>query len=205
MGFLSPAALAALGFGSVGRSVFISDLASFHGAERIHIGSHVRIDDFVVMSAGAGGIQIGDYIHLAVGVNLIGAAPISLGDFCNLSGRVSVYSSNDDYSGNSLTNPMVPLGLRNVNSRPVRNRPSRDCRFWQRGAARCHDCRWRCHRRFSLLKEDVPRLAVYGGAPAKKIGQRSPIIFELEEKLSRRDLISDGLKPSETYRRQWPR
>jgi acetyltransferase-like isoleucine patch superfamily enzyme len=35
-------------------------------------------------------------------------------DFSGLSSRVSIYSSNDDYSGNFLTNPTVPSEYTNV-------------------------------------------------------------------------------------------
>ena len=96
MAFLTRAALAAMGFTSLGEDVCISDKASIYGAERIEIGSHVRIDDFCVISAGAGGIKIGSYIHIAPAANIVGAASITFDDFSGLSGRVSVYSSSDD-------------------------------------------------------------------------------------------------------------
>lgn len=108
MGVLSAQDVAALGFASVGSNVQISDRASFYGINRISIGSNVRIDDFCVLSAGAGGIEIGSRIHIAVFTSLIGAGKIQISDFCNLSSRVAIYSSNDDYSGASMTNPTLP-------------------------------------------------------------------------------------------------
>lgn len=108
MAMLGREAIEALGFASVGENVQISDRASFYGANRISLGSNVRIDDFCVLSAGVGGISIGDYVHIAVYSSLIGTGKISLSDFCNISSRVAIYSSNDDYSGAAMTNPMVP-------------------------------------------------------------------------------------------------
>lgn len=108
MGLLSRAALAQMGFAALGQDLHISDRASFYGAARIALGDHVRIDDFCVISAGAGGVVIGQQVHVAVYTSLIGAGRITLGDFSNLSSRVSVYSSSDDYSGASMTNPTVP-------------------------------------------------------------------------------------------------
>jgi len=105
---LSRAAIERMGFASVGDNVQISDRASFYGIARIALGSNVRIDDFCVLSAGVGGISIGPHVHIAVYSSLIGAGKITLGDFCNISSRVSIYSSNDDYSGASMTNPTVP-------------------------------------------------------------------------------------------------
>lgn len=119
MAMLDHDAILSLGFASVGEDVLISDRASFYGTERIHIGNNVRIDDFCVLSAGEGGIDIGNYVHIAVFSSLMGAGKITLMDFCNLSSRVSVYSSNDDYSGATLTNPMVPAQYKNVSHAPV--------------------------------------------------------------------------------------
>jgi acetyltransferase-like isoleucine patch superfamily enzyme len=109
----------AMGFASVGENVQISDRASFYGASRIRIGNNVRIDDFCVIAGGAGGIHIGNYVHIAVGSSLIGAGEIILADFSGLSSRVSIYSSSDDYSGASLTNPTVPNEYKNVQNAPV--------------------------------------------------------------------------------------
>lgn len=108
MAMLSREAIETLGFVSVGESVQISDRASFYGASRIALGNNIRIDDFCVLSAGMGGISIGEHVHLAVYSSLIGAGRITLSDFCNISSRVAIYSSSDDYSGAMMTNPTVP-------------------------------------------------------------------------------------------------
>ena len=108
MGVLSRVAVEAMGFASVGQNVQISDKASFYGVNRITLGNNVRIDDFCVLSAGIGGISVGNYIHIAVYSSLMGVGQITLSDFCNISSRVAIYSSNDDYSGATMTNPTVP-------------------------------------------------------------------------------------------------
>lgn len=108
MAFYSENELAEIGFAKYGVNVLISNKVSIYNPHKISIGSNVRIDDFCVLSAGEGGIEIGDYIHIAVFCSLIGAGKISLADFSGLSSRVSIYSSNDDYSGDHLTNPTVP-------------------------------------------------------------------------------------------------
>lgn len=114
MAFLSKEQLEIIGFASIGSNVLISDKASIYGAESIHIGSNVRIDDFCVLSAGERGICIGDYVHIAVYSLLIGAGRIKISDYSGISSRVSIYSSNDDYSGAYLTNPTVPSDYTNV-------------------------------------------------------------------------------------------
>lgn len=114
MGFLRPKQISAMGFSSVGKEPLLSDKASYYNCNNIVIGDNVRIDDFCILSAGVGGIQIGSFIHIAAYSSLIGAGKISLHDFSNLSSRVAVYSSSDDYSGSSMTNPTVPTEFTNT-------------------------------------------------------------------------------------------
>jgi galactoside O-acetyltransferase len=67
MAMLGATQIEAMGFASVGENVRISDRASFYGSNRIHIGNNVRIDDFCVLAAGIGGINIGNFVHIGVG------------------------------------------------------------------------------------------------------------------------------------------
>lgn len=103
-----------MGFASVGMNVALSDKASFYNCPQISLGNNVRVDDFCVLSAGEGGIAIGNNVHLAVFSSLIGRGRIALSDFCNISSRVSIYSSSDDYSGSTMTNPTIPAEFTGV-------------------------------------------------------------------------------------------
>jgi len=114
MAFLERDELKKMGFAKLGRNVFISDKASIYNAKNISIGNNVRIDDFCVISAGEGGVELGNYIHIAVFSSLIGAGKITMNDYSCISSRVSVYSSNDDYSGKAMTNSMVPDKFKSV-------------------------------------------------------------------------------------------
>jgi acetyltransferase-like isoleucine patch superfamily enzyme len=114
MSLLSNEQVELMGFKAIGKNVRLSDKASFYNCSNISIGDNVRIDDFCVLSAGMGGIEIGNYIHIAVYSSLIGAGKMTVCDFANISSRVSIYSSSDDYSGEWMTNPMVPVELTNV-------------------------------------------------------------------------------------------
>src|SRR5262252_10092545 len=119
MAYLTALQLSEMGFDSIGDNVQISERASVYGAARISIGSHVRVDDFCILSAGEQGIRLGNHVHIACYVSLIGKEMISLGDYSGLSSRVSVYSSNDDYSGQFMTGPTVPEEFTHVCHRPV--------------------------------------------------------------------------------------
>jgi len=119
MAFLTSEELQKIGFKSLGKDVLISNKVSIYGASKITIGNNVRIDDFCVLSAGEGGITLGSNIHIAVYSSLIGNGEIILDDFSGLSSKVSIYSSNDDYSGSFLTNPTIPSLYTNVKSGKV--------------------------------------------------------------------------------------
>ena len=182
MAFLSRAQLDDMGFAKLGSNVHISDKASIYNPGGIVIGNNVRIDDFSVISAGEGGVEIGDYVHIAVFCSLIGAGRITLSDFVGVSSRVSVYSSNDDYTGAALTGPLVPNELRKVRSADV---------FFEKhvivgagsvilpgvtlkeGAA---------VGALSLVAKDCEEFTVYSGVPAKplKVRKRNLKALELE-------------------------
>lgn len=114
MAMLSRSAIESMGFSSVGDNVMISDRASFHNCANISLGNSCRIDDFCVLAAGTGGITIGCHVHIAVGSTIIGTGKVTLSDFSGLSSRVAIYSSSDDYSGKTMTNPTVPSAYTGV-------------------------------------------------------------------------------------------
>jgi dTDP-4-amino-4,6-dideoxy-D-glucose acyltransferase len=188
--------LQTLGLAGFGDDVRISRKASIHNPGRILIGNHVRIDDFCVLSAGKGGIELGDYIHISVYCSLIGAGKITIQDFANLSSRTSIFSSNDDYSGKSMTNPMVPdkytgvthadvtigkhviIGTGSVILPGVR---------LEEGTAVGS---------LSLIKDNFTchSFGLYVGVPARRIGERSRDLLELEKQLRQQEIPGPGDK-----------
>jgi galactoside O-acetyltransferase len=181
--FLPDTALRALGFREIGSNVLISDRASIYGAERISLGSNVRVDDFAVISAGSDGIEIGSYVHIAVSCSLIGSALIRLGDFSGLSARVAIYSSSDDYSGEFLTNPTVPAHLRGVTSSPVilgRHVIVGSGSVILPGVT-VHE--GASIGALSLVRKDCEAFAVYSGSPMRKVSERSHKLVELENQV----------------------
>ena len=183
MTFLSRDAIEAIGFASLGIDVQISDKVSFYGAGRIKIGNHVRIDDFCVLASGVDGIDIGNYIHIAVGSSLIGAGFIKLSDFSGLSSKVSIHSSTDDYSGKSLTNPMIPDEYKNIQHAPVHigrhviigsGSVVLPGVVMEEGVA---------IGALSLVNKNCEAFWIYHGNPIRKISQRRLNLLEMEKKL----------------------
>lgn len=101
-------------FKFVGEGVKIAKNATILGIENIEIGDNVRIDDYVVISAYSGSLTLGNYIHIGAFSYINCAGGVVLSDFSGLSQGVKIYSSTDDYSGDSLTNPMIPKEYLNL-------------------------------------------------------------------------------------------
>jgi len=116
--FLTKEEIQKIGFKSVGDNVLISDKASIYSPQNIELGSNVRIDDFCIISPSTS-LKIGNYVHISCYASIIGAGEVVIEDYCGISGRVSIYSSNDDYTGLYMTNPMVPKEYTNVTHAPV--------------------------------------------------------------------------------------
>ena len=182
MSYLSEEELVKIGFESFGNNVFISRYCRIYNPGKIKVGSNVRIDDFTVISAGSGGICIGNNIHIAVFSSLIGKGSIVLEDFSNISSRVSIYSSNDDYSGEYLTNPTIPEEYTNVSSEMVLIKKHTII-----GSGSVVLPGVTLHQgvavgALSLVNKDCESWAIYAGQPVKKIKDRSRGLLDKEAK-----------------------
>lgn len=114
MAFLDDAGLKKLGLKKYGKKVLISDKASIYGAENISIGDNVRIDDFCVLSAVGGFIELHSHIHIAVFSSLFGGGGILMESFSGTSSYVSIYSLSDTFNGNYLVGPIMDKEFTNV-------------------------------------------------------------------------------------------
>lgn len=183
MSFYTDEELRALGFAALGIGVRISRRAAIHGAERIAIGDHSRVDDFCVLSAGAGGIAIGRHVHVAVHCALIGQGRIELRDYAGLSSRVTVYSSNDDYTGAHMSNPTVPTEYTQVTHAPVtleRHVIVGSGSVILPGCTLHEGCGVGA---LSLVRADCEPFAMYFGTPARRIGERQRAMIALGDRL----------------------
>ncbi|TLJ02703.1 acyltransferase [Escherichia sp. E3659] len=192
MAYLDEVQLKKMGFKSVGYNVKISDKASFYGCSNISIGNNVRIDDFCVLSAGEGGIDIHDYIHIAVYSSIIGRGKVTISDYANISSRVSIYSSNDDYSGNYMSNPVVPAEYTNIHSGPVfiGKHVIIGCGSIVLPDVILHE--GAAVGALSIVKDDCESFTINVGIPAQKISQRSKRLLELES-VFKSSIIGDDL------------
>lgn len=192
MAYLTPKQLSLIGFQSVGENVQISDKASIYNPARIKLGDNIRIDDFCVLSAGEGGIEIGSHVHIGVFCFLTGKEKIVVDDFVGISSRVSIYSSGDDFSGNTLTNPTVPDKYKNVRHGKVHigkhvvvgaGAVILPGVTIETGAAVAA---------LSLVTRLVPEFTIVSGISARRVGQRKTKVLDLERKLYQESLGNQG-------------
>lgn len=179
--FYTDEELKQLGLCSFGKNVKISRKASIYGANRVSIGDNVRIDDFCILS---GYIELGNYIHIAAYTALYGGDQgIYISDFSNLSSRVSVYSVSDDYSGETMTNPMVPDEYKNVLSKAVHIGKHTIIGSTSVVLPGINIAEGSSFGSFSFINRDSEPWSINVGIPFKKIKSRSKELLKFEEKL----------------------
>jgi galactoside O-acetyltransferase len=109
--FLTRDILESLGFARLGSHVLVHSTVVLVDCSKIWLGSRVRIDPYVIIS-NRGGVEFGNNIHIGEHSVLAGHASIHIDDFVNISHHVGIYTSNEDLSGRTLSNPTVPGGIR---------------------------------------------------------------------------------------------
>lgn len=177
--FYSRDELISLGLKAFGEDVRISRKCSIYGAEKISIGSHVRIDDFCILS---GSIELGNYIHISTQAGLFaGRSHIRLADFTTISSRVMIYAENDDYSGASLANPMVPDAYRNTSCGEVHLNKHSIIGSGSTVLPNVSIGEGTAVGAMSLVNEDLESWSIYAGIPARKIKDRSKELLGYEK------------------------
>lgn len=166
----------------IGKGSRISDKASIYNPENLIIGDNVRIDDFVILSCGAG-MSIGDHVHIAAyGGYFAAQAPIILGDFSQFAARVTILGATDDFSGESLVGPCVPDSYKPG----LHKARVTVCRHALIGVGSVVMPGVTIHEgaavgAMSFVKQDCMPWVIYGGVPAVRIGRRSTKMLTLEE------------------------
>jgi acetyltransferase-like isoleucine patch superfamily enzyme len=101
-----------MGFKNLGENVLISTRVSLYRINLISVGDNSRIDDFCVLS---GDIDIGKNVHITTHCAITSTRePIVISDYVVIALGTYIFSSVDDFSGHSLTNPTIPLEFRKV-------------------------------------------------------------------------------------------
>jgi len=173
--FYSQMELEAIGFKQLGCDVFISRKVSLYGVDKMIIGSHVRIDDFCILS---GYITLGSHIHISAFSALYGSHGIEMEDYTGLSPRCTVFSASDDFSGDYLISPMSVKELTNVTGGKVLIK-----KYSQIGAGSVILPNLTIEEgvalgAMSLVKKTLTEWGIYAGIPAVRIKERTKGLLE---------------------------
>jgi galactoside O-acetyltransferase len=176
--YLTEDQLKELGLKSFGTNVKISDKTSIYNPENISIGNNIRIDDFCVISAGDGGIEMGNNIHISCFVSIIGAGKVTLENYVGLSTKVSIISSSDDFGGEFLTGPTIPDKYINVKHAPVTIKEH--CVLGSGTVVLPGVTIGKCSATgaMTLVNKDVKDFSIVAGAPARFLWRRSRKLLE---------------------------
>jgi galactoside O-acetyltransferase len=180
--FYTKEELKKIGFKSIGDNVLISDKASIYSPQNISIGNNVRIDDFVILSP-SDELVIGNYVHIACFTSIIGKGKVIINDFVGISGRVSIYSSSDDYTGLGMTNPMVPEKYRKVSNGDIvfgKHVIVGSGSVILPNVVIGEGCAIGA---LTLINRNCEEFSVYSGSPGKKIGKRLKKFLNYEKNI----------------------
>ncbi len=180
-----------LRFRSIGKDVTIWPMAKIVAPETISIGNSVIIDDYAFLIGGQK-TTIGDFVHIASFTSITGGGEFSMDSFSGLSGGVRIYTGNEDYSGECLTNPTVPFPYRlpirsfvHIKKHSIIGANAVILPGVTIGEGAVVGAN-------SLVKKDCKPWIIYAGNPAKELRSRpSQRIQELETRL-RKDLYDDN-------------
>lgn len=176
--FYSNDELQKIGFKHIGTNVLLSRNANIYGANNIEIGNNVRIDDFCILS---GNIILGNYIHIAAYSALFGGkSGIVMEDFSGLSSRCVIYGDSDDYSGEALTNPMIPDLYRQVWGGKVILKRHVILGTGVSVLPNVTVGEGTAIGSMSLINKSLDSWGIYAGIPCKKISDRKKIILDKE-------------------------
>jgi len=146
----------------------------------MEIGENSRIDDFCALS---GNISIGRNVHIAVHSSITASREIALlEDFSGMAFSSHIFTSSDDYSGATMTNPTVPIAFKNIEHGAVilrRHVIVGSGTMIFPGVEIAEGCAIGA---LSIVNKSTEPWGIYFGTPVRRIKNRSKNLLVLEEK-----------------------
>jgi galactoside O-acetyltransferase len=178
--------IAKMNFKYVGNNVKLSSLASFDKPHLMSFGDNSRIDDFCALS---GSITLGRNVHIAVFNSIVASEQaIEINDFAGLAFGCRLFSSSDDYSGESMTNPTVSSKFKKVSHGAIdigRHVILGTNTIVLPGVKIGEGCSFGAN---SLVSKSTDPWGIYVGSPVRRIKERSKNLLELERLLIESEL-----------------
>jgi acetyltransferase-like isoleucine patch superfamily enzyme len=189
-GFYNEYDLKDVGFKSLGRNVQIAKNCTIISPENIEIGNNVRIDGYCSIIAVQGWLKLGSYIHIGAYCHLLAVDGIRMDNFSGLSQGVRIYTRNDDYAGEYLTNPMLPDKYREITSGAVTLEKHVIVGSGSVILPKVSIGEGSSVGSLSLVTKSLDAWGVFFGSPVRRLKGRSKRLLELEAEL-RQELPAD--------------
>ena len=181
MPFMNQHEIKEMNFKHVGKNVKLSSLASFDKPHLMSFGDNSRVDDFCALS---GLITLGRNVHIAVMCSIVASEQaIEVLDFAGLAFGCRLFSSSDDYSGESMTNPTVPAEFKMISHGAIqigRHVILGTNTIVLPGVNISEGCSVGAN---SLVSKSTEPWGIYLGSPARRIKERSRNLLALERLL----------------------
>lgn len=96
-----------------GEGAHIYPFAKIVGPERLSLGAHSTIDDFVFLNAGRS-TEIGSYVHVAAHASIIGGGDLEVGDYAVIATGARILTATDSDRDGAFMSTHAPDELRAV-------------------------------------------------------------------------------------------
>ena len=103
-----------LGFKYVGQDVKIFKNSVLVNPHNIYLDDGCQIDDFVHIIASSS-VKIGKRVHIATMSTIAGGGEFIIGDYSGLAAGCRIITGSDDFLGNAMIGPCIPIEYRKVN------------------------------------------------------------------------------------------
>jgi acetyltransferase-like isoleucine patch superfamily enzyme len=128
-------------------------------------------------------VTIGHYVHIGAGAQIFGTAGCAIGNFVSISPRAAIFTTNDDFSGESLVGPTIPAKYRSGLSNEHVTIEDYACIATNAtvmpGVVMKEGSVCGAH---ALVRNSCEPWSIYAGMPAKRIKARSQTAKALGEK-----------------------
>jgi galactoside O-acetyltransferase len=165
-----------------GNNVKISKFVNIYNPRNLILHDNIRIDDFTIISC-KGIVEIFNHVHIGAHCFISSATKIVFGNYSGISSGVKLFGACDDFSGEFMTNPMVPSEFLNVTEGDIIFEPHALVGSNSVVLPNVILAEGTAIAALSLVKKSTEKWFMYGGIPTKKIKKRSNKCLALEKQL----------------------
>ena len=180
-GYYTTDELETMGFKQIGNNVQIAKNCTIVGLKNISLEHDIRIDSGATIICANGYLKVGKYVHIGGNNYIACAGGVEIKDYSSVAQGVRIYSRSDDFSGNTLTNGIVPPSLVTTIDKAVTIDKHVILGANTVVLPGVNIGEGTAVGALSLVKDNLDTWSIYAGTPAKKIKTRKNHLLEHEK------------------------